>query len=213
VHTVHIIASEGADAGDARAAAENGIEAYGNGNAWDWYEVGGRWDGLIGATGTTEEDGLPGVTQLCYAENPELFNETINNAINGRTADLLEALQAIRGDVISADEVPCQFMGVPTKDRQGTAQAVSEQNAAYSAEWQKLLACNTADELEALVGGFHHHMMFYKVYKLMEGLLGHYSFDSRFYDVESGTIGREYVDERKGTDPSKQWITVFDLHN
>ena len=212
MHIVHIIASEGADADDARLMAENGIEGYGNGDVWDWYEVGGRWEGFIGATyGETGEEQVPGVNQLCYAENPELFNETIDNAISGRNAELLEALHAIRGDVISSEVVPEHFMGLPIDNKEAVAKRVSEQNVAHSAEWQALLACNTVADLDKING--QHHLVFYKVYKLMKGVMGHYDFDSRFYDADAGSTGRSYVDDRKGCDPDKQWITVFDLHN
>ena len=218
MHILHIVASEGESATDAQAAAEEGIGHYGNGDVWDWYEVGGRWDGFIGATGETEEDYVPGVNQLCYAENPELFNETIDTSINGRNAYLLDALRAIRGDVVAPESVPDHFMGIPVvgvgspKGKEGIAKRLSEKNAEYGAEWQALLACNTAAEL-GKISGLGPHYVFYKVYKLMKGVMGHYDFDSRFYDTASGSTGRSYVDERKGCDPNKQWITVFDLHN
>ena len=212
MHIAHIIASEGVDADDARAMAEAGIEAYGNGDVWDWYEVGGRWDGFIGATyGETSEDYVPGVNQLCYAENPEVFNKTIDDAISGRNAELLEALHALRGDVVGPEAVPDHFMGLPINDKEQVAKRVSAQNVGYSAEWQELLACNTAADLDAING--RHHLVFYKVYKLMKGIMGHYDFDSRFYDTEAGSTCRSYVDDRKGCAPGKQWITIFDLHN
>ena len=98
-----------------------------------------------------------------------------------------------------------------TDDKEAVAKRVSAQNAEHSAEWQELLACNTAADLDAISQSYS--PVFYKVYKLMKGIMGHYDFDSRFYDTEAGSTARSYVDDRKGCAPDKQWITVFDLHN
>ena len=32
---------------DARSYAESFLEEYGNGDVWDWYEIGGRWSGML----------------------------------------------------------------------------------------------------------------------------------------------------------------------
>ena len=213
MHTVHIIATVGETKEDAYDAAEQGLAHYGDGRVWDWYEMGGRWDGQIGASCTIEGEPIPGVNQLRYSDDPGTFNQTINDAITIRNAGILETFQGIRGDKVSVEEVPVQFAGVPVADREGAALRISKGNARDKKSWDDLLACQTSAELDALLTNGHYCMTTYRVYGALILLTDQYCFNSGFYDMEDRTGRRCSVDDRKGSDPDNQWITVFDLHN
>lgn len=213
MHSLHIIASVGETKEDAYFAAEQGLAPYGEGRVWDWHEMGGRWEDHIGASCSIEGEPIPGVTQLCYSENPELFDKTINDEIAIRNSDILETFQCIRGDAVSVEEVPVQYEGIPVQDREETARRVSTQNAAHKENWDALLACQTSAELDALLAAGPYCMTTYRLYRALTLLTDQYCFNSRFYDMDDYTGQRWAVDNRKGINPDQQWITVFDLHN
>ncbi len=94
-HYFHRVVVEAGDEHEAEANAEGAIEGYGDGRVWDWYAVGGRWDGALG-----------GKNVIRYIDDPKLFLVQLKQAFNSQNSAYLEVQRALQGIPYTADDAP-----------------------------------------------------------------------------------------------------------
>ena len=196
MHFPHLIAAEADDASEAVEMAEYAIEGYGNGNVWDWYEVGGRWNGE-----------LEGNNTLCYSENSESFTKHIDRCKESRKRELFSILDKLNGTQIGPDDVQDKFgLGIP--DPEESANRINEDNKKCAAEFQEILKLKdlpSSDITFSLIGHY--------IYKLGSLISDYYTADSYFYDAAYGSASFEAIMERCKEEPSRQWLVLIDMHN
>jgi hypothetical protein len=198
MHYVHLVAVEAESDDEAIQHAEEAIEQYGEGDVWDWHEVGGRWDGY-----------LDGKNVLRFSDNPAVFKQAIEGIRATRNDNIKSIIDTLSGKVIGPDEVRSS-LGLNILDPEGSAQRISAYNVQGQAEFQSLLdATDYVAWAEEHVGS----LMGYQLYKLGKLLAGHYASDSHFYDGVAQDPSFQYVTARVVTDPTTQWLVVMDLHN
>ena len=196
MHFPHLIAVEADDASEAVEMAENAIEGYGNGNVWDWYEVGGRWNGE-----------LEGNNTLCYSENSESFTKHIDRCKESRKRELFSILDKLNGTQIGPDDVHDKY-GLGISDPVKSAKNISEDNKKHATEFQEILKLKdlpSSDTTFSMTG--------YYLHKLGSLISDYYTADSYFYDAAYGSSSFKAIAERCKEEPSRQWLVAIDMHN
>lgn len=206
MHAVHLIAVEAEDEDEAIAAAEHAIEGYGNGDVWDWYEVGGRWDGAL------KEKNV-----LCYLEDPDEFRKAVAMALEYRNREFTSLRDKLAGTVVTEDDVgeTTSFgfpIGPDKKDE--VAANITKGNQEVKFAFDKLLAAKSLEHYHARQDlGFNGNMVGYYLRKLGTLVADYYCFDSFFFDGAYGSTHPDNLWERCGNEPGRQWLVVLDLHN
>ncbi len=214
-HYMHIIAVVAEDEEDAIAAADFGISHYGEGDVWDCYEVGGRWDGYIGAV-----DGQPGRNAFCYVTDPEIFNQTVEAARANQYSEIQRYLDLLNGT--PATDVQ-DFMGIAV----GAAgrERMNEHNRQSGEEFRRILAMTPAELVDYHIGPGRpgggqfseacgpDWQVLYAMRQFSQLVGGQYITCSYFFDAEEGCTAFRYLEQRIIDDPGDQWLVVMDLHN
>jgi hypothetical protein len=206
MHVVHLIAVVADCEEDAIAAAEQAIEGYGNGDVWDWFEVGGRWDGLLNDKNA-----------LCYLESPDAFREAVANALKYRNNEFCNLRDKIAGTQITAEDIDdTNGFGLPIdpEKKAEVAENLNKSNKESKFAFDKLMEAKSLEHYHARQDlGFNAHMVGYYLRKLGTLAADYYCFDSYFYDGDYGSTSPDNLWERCGNDPGQQWLVVVDLHN
>ena len=205
MHVVHLIAVEADDEESAVKAAESAISGYGDGDVWDWYVVGGRWEGK-----------LNGKNVLRFTDDKHTFIEAVNGAIESRNYEFRSLRDHLKGAVIKEDDVDdIGGFGFPIDDKPRVAKLRTEANKGCRRAFNKMLNCDTVEEFEDshVKGDSSHFMLSYYLRKMGQLLGDRYCFDSMFYDSVDYTTSAKHLWGRLETDPEHQWLVVLDLHN
>lgn len=206
MHAVHLIAVVADNEEDAITAAESAIEGYGNGDVWDWFEVGGRWDGLLKDKNT-----------LCYLEDPDEFRRAVTKALDYRNREFTNLRDRIVGKVLTAEDIgDTTDFGLPVdQDKKAeVAENISKSNKEVKFAFDKLMDAKSLEMYHARMDlSFNGHMVGYYLRKLGTLVADYYCFDSFFYDGEYGSTTPGDMWTRCGDDPGRQWLVVVDLHN
>ena len=213
MHVLHVIAVEADDAEDARVEAESAIEPYGDGQVWDWYEVGGRWDGVF-----------DGSNMLNYAKNPEGFRAALKRVRDNQNSEFCEALDTVLGRTVEAGDVDDHVFGIPIDDKEEVAKRRTESNREWGDLWKRLANQKVLpiydpefragpDNVQNLAGPAHMGMLGHYLIKLGNLVGGNYTFNSYYYDASWGGTETARALERCETAPERQWLVAIDLHN
>jgi hypothetical protein len=214
MHYYHIISVQAETKEEAESATALALDPYGDGQVWDWYEIGGRWDGVLGATGATEETTVEGTNALSYADNPELFVKTLDDIEAAHSGRVKEILAELNGDYIRTEDVGPSMLGLPIPDRAATALRISKHNRAMSLAFKKILSMKTVPDgpLDGEAFGVA-AMMVYKLRQLCDFLAGQYTSNSHFYDYANYSTHTSYLRGRIEEGGTSEWLVVVDLHN
>lgn len=203
MHVVHLIAVEAEDEEGAIDTAETAIAQYGDGDVWDWYAIGGRWDGYLG-----------GENACCYAKNPAVFLSALQKAEEFQNADFREMRDRFTGRKVPAREVGDSCLGMPITDKAGVAQRISERNAQSKEVFGFMKKAKTLMEYDTLAQDNPETFLFgWYMKRLGMHLMGNYHFESYFYDTVEYTTRFGPVRQRIADDPVHQWLVAFDLHS
>ena len=200
MHTMHLIAIEAESPEEAVSGAEEAIEEYGEGDVWDWREVGGRWKGQ-----------LAGSNVLAYADNPEEFQSQLDKVRSRRLQEMQFLAQKFSREVVSMESQAKHSLNpslyAPTHKRRSVI--VSE-------VLQKILSMDKTLP-EGFVDGeetdIDTHMAGYYMRKLGSLIADYYITDSGFYDATGCSPAFNDVGKRCKENPSRQYLVVMDLHN
>ena len=201
MHTVHFIAVEAETEEEAIMAAEGALEPYGDGQCWDWYAIGGRWDGILG-----------GKNVLKYEDDPELWEKTIEGAYERMDSEYVECRNKCLGKEITSSEVAdIGPFGFAVQDKAEYAKRVTESNRNFGAAFGRLLEWERVPrELENV---HDESMAAYYMMKMCKLAMGSYTFDSPLLDGVEHSCWRTGIDNRCEENPGSQWLVAVDLHN
>lgn len=196
---MHLIAVEAADAEEAINEAEHAISSYGDGDVWDWYTIGGRWEGYLGGANT-----------LRFTDNPELFVQSVTDALKSQDATFRECKEYITGNHITLESAPDHVLGLPLNNKEGYVERHNKLIDEYHEHFKQVMTADSLSDLDHKVG-----MVGYYLRKLGSLVGGYYTFDSMFYDSVYGSPSAEAIKKRI-VDPERahlQHLVVVDLHN
>lgn len=206
MHTIHLIAVRADDEDSAVDAAEYALEPYGDSRVWDWYAVGGRWDGFLG-----------GKNVLCYEDDPSTFMEALRNADALQAQRFREARDLLTGRVVAPEEIPDEYtvFGMRVdKSKEEIAADITDRNKTACSKIEAALLLDRPPE------DYEFAMTSYYLRKFTNLLGGHYCWESAFYDGVEASTSQSYlldrinnVDEKGGGGLDEQWLVAIDLHN
>lgn len=197
MHFNHILAVVAADENEARDVAGQFLDSYGDGKVWDWYEVGGRWQGS-----------LDGADILKYSDKPEVFKAAVEGAVKGIDREFRSGIRKMTGRVTTAEEIgELEFLGELTSEEQ--RKGIAERTTQYDQAISKNLAEVATEEDRNRVD----MMAAYYLQKVANILTREYTSDAYFYDTDAYTTDPKYVFERCEKDPDHQFLVSVDLHN
>lgn len=182
-------------------AVDNALEGYGNGDVWDWYSIGGRWDGIFGLGGNF----------INYGRQPEFFRECVGYALEGQAQNFREARDNIFGKQITPEEVDNHNpFGFPIDDKEDYVKRTNERLKKSSEAFQALAAIEAPHEV-----GKDLDSTFISIYlrRMANLVAGYYDFESVFYDGAYGTTRPHDMWKRCEENPEAQWLVAVDLHN
>jgi len=201
MHTVHFIAVEAETEEEAIMAAEGALEPYGDGQCWDWYAIGGRWDGILG-----------GKNVLKYEDDPELWNKTIEQAYERMDASYKDCRDKVMGNAIHAEDVDDTGpLGFPVQDKEEYAKRVTESNKNFGMAFSRLMEWERVPRDIQSLGD--ESMAAYYMKNLCDLAMGRYTFDTPLLDGQEHCCWRTGIDTRCEEKPSQQWLVAVDLHN
>lgn len=184
MHTGIILAVEAEDAEDALARAESFVESV----HWsDWNEHNGRWSGTI-------PDGV-----LRYSDNPELFNETVDNFIESTDKEEIDLIKAVGH--LSVEELITDPRYDYNFDEFRSEEEIAEERKRFEA---------LSDEDKKVYSNEKSHR--WRATKLLRMNSMEFLPETHFWDVEWHTRGRSRLDQRIKENPEKQFIVVWDFH-
>jgi hypothetical protein len=195
MHFLHVIAVEAPDEASAIAETEAFIDRY-EGEAWDWFEVGGRWD-----------DELAGKSAMCAKDGPSAFMAAAEQATNATTQEIRAMIQDLTGvlsDPLTPEQVLAQGMD-PVKYFEFR---VRSQTVATQAAKEFTDLCDDPAPLSARYG-----MLGYRLRRLGSLVADYFVNGMVFYDAVYGTRDLANLRERVTATPETQWLVVVDCHN
>lgn len=205
MHIVHLIAVEADDDDEAIEAAEAGIEDYGNGDVWDWYQIGGRWEGH-----------LDGENTCCAAKKPQIFTAALDSVAKAQERHFKELQDRFTGRQIVIKDVPDYALGFPISDKKGCAERISESNVSMKKTFDMMLGAKDLKTWKFLAQGqgADGYMLGYYLRQLAKACSGDsYHFDAYFWDTLEYTSWVDATRQRAATNPERQWLVTVDLHN
>lgn len=200
MHFVHMLAIEADDKDHAREQVDTFLAEYGDGKVWDWYEIGGRWDGA-----------LDGENILRYSDKPEVFKTAVEDAIKSIDKEFRGLIRKMTGKKTTAAECEAA-MPIEVADlteRRRAAERTAEMVSKYDADISKNLAEVAETEDRTRI----EPMAAYYLHKISNILSNDYGSDSYFFDIERFSHDPSDLYARIESDPEHQFLVVVDLHN
>jgi hypothetical protein len=194
MHYLHLIAVEVDNHEEAVAEAESAVEPFGDGRVWDWYEVGGRWEGYF-----------DGKDSVCCGNDPDQFQKALEWIEQTDAQECGRLVDELAGNKVAADEVPDYYLGIPVQDKEGYAQRTSEDNCNQANVLRKLLkeGVPALDDRERLRIGV-------TLYDLGGRLLDRYTSDSHYYDAVGWSSDTRWGRWRRIAGHSKCLVLLLD---
>jgi len=197
MHAHHTLIVRAAGSKAVKKAVNDALEPFGDGDVWDWFEIGGRWKGVV----IDKDADLP--VQVAH----ELMGEG-----------------QVLPDIISWEKYPktCRWMCQQAMESQ---QASVEYEKQGLKDWLEKAGYQNVYDVpapgqrkpkskEEERQGFGGDMVGHCMHKLGQLLAGYYSFNSHLYDAVNRTpvVLEEAMDEFDKS-PEDIWVVSADLHN
>lgn len=199
MHSLSIIAVEADTETEAYGAVEAFLEPHQD-QAWDWYEIGGRWAGFA-----------DGKNSLSAGQNRSAFLQLLDRG----QAMVETEFNELRQNIIGPDpRIPVpqhSFGGVPGEEGSDAhTQYVERVWAGYR---------STSDEIQAILRtttpptGETFSLAGYHLRRLGDHLSGMFTSSSYLYDSVAQRCDAYAVRERVNENPDRQWLVIVDMHH
>lgn len=211
MHKGVIILTEAESRTNAIANVEQFLEEYGNGNVWDWYQIGGRWHNAL-----APEDKLVEyhdfARELFKKEDSPgeklIFQKTIDKykpELKAKWDELgLKGVDPFNFNQYLMDDNEDSYNAMPLTDCFTTVkQWMNDLEVEKSKSWDQMLEAKKEEDLE----GSSHGMSGYYANKYSNHYYGDFSFDSNVYN------STEYEGETMPEDIKAYWAVMVDMHN
>lgn len=182
MHTVHLIALEYDPAVklNDKAVTELLADALdGNSDWWDYYELGGRWEGY-----------LDGRNFTTLVENPIKFEEILRSARAKQNSNFRRMRDEITGAAVAVADLEGHIFGLPVAQDEAVAARMTEANKESKAAWLRVLATDNLDDIDMDGNAM---MALYRMRRLVNLADGRWNPDSIFYDCINGTANPTYL--------------------
>jgi hypothetical protein len=208
MHYRHVIMVEASSPEDAIEAAEEGIAPYGMGEVWDYYIVGGRWEG-----------NLNGRNVVCLADDQETFMQALIALRAEQQEEFLRLRRRLKGDEPGP---PPEWLNNPLETLSESGGLVTERTrrwmeiesvniARVNGLWKTLMTCENLDAVDGNESGL------WDINKFLDLVRGKYTSSSMFFWTNEtsarASAAIEYVNKLEDKDKARMYLVVMDLHN
>lgn len=189
LHIVRVCADSKEDAIDAVHCALDDFSDV----VYDWYIIGGRWDGYFDGKNT-----------LCFKDNKELFFNELTKIKNRQDEKFVDLINRFNGTAVKESQVGDSIFGLPIQDKLTFAENRTKQNEQFHSLWKKILNSKTVPSLDV-----NETLICYYLRNIAYMLEGYYWSGSGFYDAERYSakpdIDTVFCDE--------DWLVAVDIHS
>lgn len=215
MHTLHIVAvdtcTEDGDQ-DAIALVQQFLDSDGP-RWWDWYEIGGRWDGHFGQC--FPETGTSNVLSL--RRHPTQFRAALQAAGLQQNEAFLNHRDSLTGATVRhLDGVDGHLLGEPVASDAYRADALTRANQGTQQAWASLMA---AQDLPSVSQQMTHGLLMatYAADRVNDLVMGNWCPDSYFYSYDYGSANAaaylsdwdSHTNRQEGTDTC---LVAVDFH-
>ena len=181
MHVVHILAAYAdphtCDDGTVQALLD---EYSASDTWWDWFEVGGRWDGYFAQWLPELSGALANSNVLPVPLFPSEALQALEGIQRTRNEVFLSHRDKLTGAVVhdSAGSMDGHLFGLPVSDSKEAADRQTAVNQGYAAEWQTVL---TTESLNDLTGQWL--MSLYYARRVVDMVEGRWHSDAYFHSL------------------------------
>ena len=181
-----------------RAELEEG--SY-QGDVYDWFAISGRWSGVLG-----------GANALKFRDDPEGFEQKVDEMIAARNQTFLGIVNQIMGRRVTASDIEDDpFDSAKPHEKDAIARRITEDNKKTNLAYRKLLRSKTLRSDTKLGDG----LLGFNLRRLGDLVGGVYNLDSHFvilpeYETFPTEAWWEQVRDPEGED---WWLVAVDLHS
>jgi len=193
MHTLHLILVQAEDEEDAITTVISILDSLPEGQWWDWYEVGGRWNDCLDG-----KNAMP-------SNHPD-FDTILKNINEQQNRTFRELTACATGRTVTEDEIPDTIFGLPVSDKTFTTGRINEQNSGYAATIQEMLHADSLDEARDIP--FIDQMAFWHLGKLVKLVTDSWFSDSWYCDIDEWTCDPRKATERDGA----TFLVAVDFH-
>lgn len=154
---------------------QQGPEAW-----WDWFSIGGRWDGHLAELLPNRELDNPNMAVL----DAELRSILIADINRHQDRVFLEARDKLTGSVVAESDISGHVFGLPVAPNAQQAAAMSAENASSAQDWAAILSSPTAAAARDLS---RRPLVTYYTRQLLDLLDNSWTSESGFYDYVNFT--------------------------
>lgn len=203
MHALHLLAVEAEDKDEALELVDTYLEPFGDGLVWDWWAVGGRWEGYF-------ENGASKENVLCYAEDEEKFRNNLLRIDEAQDRVFKRLIEKVFGLEPSPSTI-VDFFGQELSEEQKVARANREfeDNKRFKAAFDRLKEGRPIWD-RSLYN--QDQRLGYVLKDLGDCILRRYNSESGFWDGLEYTTSVRPTLERCTEDPNNQFLVAVDLH-
>lgn len=171
MHTVHLLALHydlGESLNDQYVQGLVGSSIDDNPAWWDYYSVGGRWDGFFGDKGNF----------ITYEESPAEVRKELVEARARQNAKFRSMRDELTGATVAVADISGHVFGLPVQPDEAAAERLTRSNKETQEAWQRVLRANDLDSLDT---DFQAQMAMFRAQRLIGLVYGEWNPESSFY--------------------------------
>jgi len=184
---------------DIESAVEDALECH-QGSLYDWYDVGGRWEGVYEGNRTF----------LNLAADADEVRKILQDVKESQTRMLQKSLRDILGTPTTAADVPAHVMGFPVNDPEGAALRMTTNS---SASYARLRLLQTEPERALSTDDFSFCTLAMALSNAGDLIMGSAFSECLFLDSVNGSSKIGYAEPMIGEGSEHLWLVAVDLHN
>lgn len=183
-------------------------KAIGEPSWWDWYEIGGRWEGSVESSYPEAKMQIPNV--LRCQRNPEVAQLLLEQAGRRQNTEFLHVRDQLNGNRVIAAELPGHVFGIPVAKDEQTANRLTEQNQSMAKAVQSVLHAPSLNDVPRDGDAF---LVSFLLRRLCDLIDYSWSSDSGYFDSINGCSDpRLLLDNPELFSNPKTALAVIDFH-
>jgi hypothetical protein len=199
MHVLHLILIEADEAED---ITDESLPFYeGESHWWDWFEIGGRWNGCL--------DGK-NVLPLSDVANAR---EALEGVIIRQEAEFTDMQRKLSGAPITKADAPDYVFGLALPDKDGYVGRTNEANAATARAFRDVLSAPSLAAAHAVMAETPHSLIGYYIERFGKFIDGDWTPDSGFWDSVDYTANPKSALAKLGTEDAEGlFLVACDFH-
>lgn len=195
--------------GDAETTVESLLADLSSRGMWfDWFEIGGRWDGFFAVQ--HPDAGLENGNVLSFSTHPELVREELGKIRRQQNETYLSVRDAVLGNAVEqVDNARGHILGFPVVDDPAVAARLTKYNRDVAEGWKAILNAPSLNEARTADPTF---TAAYEVNRLIDMCHETWNSDSGYVDLDNESTRVDYLLEDLGKPDISTHLVAVDFH-